>query len=80
MQLADVCAKARELLQGDAGRRCELHGDAAAIRCCRQVGSALHGDGVLHLHLLVGLSGHAPAVLGRLCRAASAARMSRTDD
>eukprot|EP00964_Phaeocystis_antarctica_P005496 scaffold3003_cov59-Phaeocystis_antarctica.AAC.5 len=63
MQLADVRAKARELLQGDAGRCCELHGDAAAARCCSLVGSALHGDGVLHLHLLVSLSGHAPAVL-----------------
>ena len=55
-------------------------GDAAAVRCCSQVGSALHGDGVLHLHLLVGLSGHTPAVHGCLCRAAGAARMSRTDD
>ena len=56
MQLAGVCAKARELLQGDA---------AAAGKRCRQMASALYGNGV-HLHLLVGLSGHAPTDEG--CR------------
>eukprot|EP00964_Phaeocystis_antarctica_P046820 scaffold27069_cov65-Phaeocystis_antarctica.AAC.3 len=55
MQLAGVCAKARELLQGDA----------AAGKRCRQMASALYRNGV-HLHLLVGLSGHALADEG--CR------------
>eukprot|EP00964_Phaeocystis_antarctica_P065065 scaffold39196_cov62-Phaeocystis_antarctica.AAC.1 len=55
MQLADVRAKARDMLQGDA----------AAGKRCRQMASALYGNGV-HLHLLVGLSGHAPADEG--CR------------
>eukprot|EP00964_Phaeocystis_antarctica_P075583 scaffold46655_cov60-Phaeocystis_antarctica.AAC.1 len=45
---------------------------------CRQLHT--HGDSV-HLHLLMGLSGHAPAcVRRRLCWAAGAARMPRTDD
>eukprot|EP00964_Phaeocystis_antarctica_P025045 scaffold14044_cov52-Phaeocystis_antarctica.AAC.3 len=55
LQLAGVRAKARELLQGDA----------AAGKCCRQMASALYGNSV-RLHLLVGLSGHAPADEG--CR------------
>eukprot|EP00964_Phaeocystis_antarctica_P025630 scaffold14422_cov67-Phaeocystis_antarctica.AAC.4 len=50
MQLAGVRAKARDVLQGDA----------AAGKRCRQMASALYGNGV-QLHLLVGLSGHAPA-------------------
>ena len=45
MQLAGVRAKVRELLQGDV----------AAGKRCRQMASALYGDGV-QLHLLVGLS------------------------
>eukprot|EP00964_Phaeocystis_antarctica_P126374 scaffold90077_cov57-Phaeocystis_antarctica.AAC.3 len=60
MQLAGVCAKASELLQGDA---------AAAGKRCRQMASALYGNSV-HLHPLVGLSGHAPADEG--CRGRSA--------
>eukprot|EP00964_Phaeocystis_antarctica_P062109 scaffold37169_cov68-Phaeocystis_antarctica.AAC.1 len=55
MQVAGVRAKARELLQGDA----------AAGKRCRQMASALYRNGV-HLHLLVGVSGHAPADEG--CR------------
>eukprot|EP00964_Phaeocystis_antarctica_P046829 scaffold27070_cov63-Phaeocystis_antarctica.AAC.7 len=60
MQLAGVCAKASELLQWNA---------AAAGKRCRQMASALYGNSV-HLHLLVGLSGHVPADEG--CRGRSA--------
>ena len=59
MQLAAVRAKARQLLQGGA----------AVGKRCRQMASALYGNYVgngVHLHLLVGLSGHAPA--DEVCR------------
>ena len=128
--MAGLRTKARELLQEDAaaGRCCGqmgsarcgdsvhshrdsdvrclhlrvgLSGHAPAVRGLSRTGDGLrrrhclvtlvdrcqlcqlrqlhaHGDGV-HLRLLVGLRGHAPAV-PRLCWAAGAARMSRTDD
>eukprot|EP00964_Phaeocystis_antarctica_P109012 scaffold73503_cov69-Phaeocystis_antarctica.AAC.1 len=68
MQLAGVCAKASELLQGGA---------AATGKRCRQTVFALYEDGV-HLHLLVGLSGHALAVR-RLCWDAGAVLLLHLD-